>query len=265
VRKLFDHDRAYILQNPDGRIVFAIPYQDAFTLIGTTDRDYKGDPSQVRATADEIAYLCAAISDDFAVPVKPEDVVWSYAGVRPLYDDGASDAKSATRDYVFELDHADSAAPLLSIFGGKITTYRRLAEEALDRLTPHVAPEMARKIATKVGWTGRAALPGGDFEIGRHAALATALRAQYPFISDGFAQRLTSAYGTRAVRVLGTATRMEDLGRSFGAGLTEAEVHYLKVSELALTADDIVWRRSKLGLVMSAAEVQALQVWIDAV
>src|SRR3984885_5644773 len=136
VRKLYDHDRAYMFQNSDGRIVFVIPYQDDFTLIGTTDRDYHGDPSKVKATGEEIEYLCASVSEYLAKPVKPADVVWTYAGVRPLYDDGASEAKAATRDYVFELD-LPGGAPLLSIYGGKITTYRRLAEEALQRLEPH--------------------------------------------------------------------------------------------------------------------------------
>jgi glycerol-3-phosphate dehydrogenase len=264
VRKLFDHDRAYILQNRDGRIIFAIPFQDAFTLIGTTDRDYTGNPSQVRATADEIAYLCSAISEDFAVPVKPADVVWSYSGVRPLYDDGARDAKAATRDYVFELDYGHDAPPLLSIFGGKITTYRRLAEEALERLAPCLPSDAADKLASKAGWTARAALPGGDFAATAFAALEQDLRARYPFLSQSFAERLVSAYGTRAVGVLGDARRMDDLGRSFGATLTEAEVRYLQTSEWAQSADDIVWRRSKLGLHMRSAEVQALQAWIDA-
>jgi glycerol-3-phosphate dehydrogenase len=137
VRKLYDHDRAYIFQNADGRIIFVIPYQDNFTLIGTTDRDYDGDPAKVKASAEEIAYLCASASEYLAKPVKPEDVVWTYSGVRPLYDDGASEAKAATRDYVFELD-TPGGAPLLSIYGGKITTYRRLAEEALERLAPYL-------------------------------------------------------------------------------------------------------------------------------
>ena len=138
VRKLYEHDRAYMFQNADGRIVFVIPYQDDFTLIGTTDRDYHGDPAKVKATAEEIEYLCDSVSEYLAKPVKPEDVVWTYAGVRPLYDDGASEAKAATRDYVFELD-TPGGAPLLSIYGGKITTYRRLAEEALERLSPYLA------------------------------------------------------------------------------------------------------------------------------
>src|SRR6266851_840943 len=149
VRKLYAHDRAYMFQNSDGRIVFVIPYQDDFTLIGTTDRDFDGDPAKVKASTEEIKYLCDSVSEYLAKPVKPEDVVWTYAGVRPLYDDGASEAKAATRDYVFELD-TPGGAPLLSIYGGKITTYRRLAEEALERLSPYLRSAKARE-----GWTAK--------------------------------------------------------------------------------------------------------------
>jgi glycerol-3-phosphate dehydrogenase len=258
VRKLYDHDRAYIFQNGDGRIVFVIPYQDDFTLIGTTDRDYHGDPAEVTATAGEISYLCASVSEYLAKPVKPEDVVWTYAGVRPLYDDGASEAKAATRDYVFELD-LPGGAPLLSIYGGKITTYRRLAEEALERLSPYLRGTSQRK-----GWTGRAPLPGGDMDVSMPPALAAELVRDYPFLQPVHANRLAHAYGTRASHILGSAKSMADLGQSFGATLTAAEVSYLMTAEWALTAEDIVWRRSKLGLRMSAAEIAALDDWMAA-
>src|SRR6202035_5311554 len=152
VRKLYEHDRAYMFQNSDGRIVFVIPYQDDFTLIGTTDRDYDGDPAEVKASSEEIEYLCESVSEYLAKPVKPDDVVWTYAGVRPLYDDGASDAKAATREYVFELD-TPGGVPLLSIYGGKITTYRRLAEEALEKLAPYLRGTKARE-----GWTAKTPL-----------------------------------------------------------------------------------------------------------
>jgi glycerol-3-phosphate dehydrogenase len=256
VRKLYEHDRAYMFQNSDGRIVFVIPYQDDFTLIGTTDRDYHGDPSEVKASSDEIQYLCDSISEYFAKPVTPRDVVWTYAGVRPLYDDGASEAKAATREYVFELDTV-GGAPLLSIFGGKITTHRRLAEEALEKLAPYLQGTKARE-----GWTAKAPLPGGDFDVSAIAKLIAELSSNYPFLTAGQANRLAHAYGTRAAKLLDDAKSSQDLGRSFGAGLTEAEVTYLIGSEWARTAEDIVWRRSKLGLRLSPAEIAAIDDWI---
>lgn len=258
VPKLYDHDRAYIFQNADGRIVFAIPYQRDFTLIGTTDRDYEGDPSAVKATPEEIAYLCDAVSAYFAKPVKPSDVVWTFSGVRPLYDDGASEAKAATRDYVFELD-TPGGAPLLSIYGGKITTYRRLSEEALEKLEPYLKGNLAKE-----GWTAHSTLPGGDFAIDGGPALALELQRNYPFLSAAHALRLVHAYGTRARNVLGSARSAADLGRDFGATLTEAEVRYLMAQEWAVSAEDIVWRRSKLGLRMTAAEIAALDEWLTA-
>jgi glycerol-3-phosphate dehydrogenase len=258
VRKLYSHDRAYMFQNSDGRIVFAIPYQDEFTLIGTTDRDYHGDPAKVKATPQEIQYLCASVSEYLAKQVKPEDVVWTYAGVRPLYDDGASEAKAATRDYVFELD-TPGGAPLLSIYGGKITTYRRLAEEALERLSPYLRSAKARE-----GWTAKSPLPGGDIDVSAIAALTVELMRKYPFLDFAHANRLAHAYGTRAGKQLGNAKSLADLGRSFGASLTESEAKYLIETEWAGTAEDIVWRRSKLGLRLSAGEIAALDDWIVA-
>jgi glycerol-3-phosphate dehydrogenase len=262
VRKLFDHDRAYILQNADGRIVFAIPYQGDFTLIGTTDRDYAGDPAKVHATAEEIDYLCTAISQDFALPITPADVVWSYSGVRPLYDDGASEAKAATRDYVFELDQPRDGAPLLSIFGGKITTYRRLAEAALDQIAANCAPTLAAALTAQKGWTARVALPGGDFAVDGKDAQVRKLTLSYPFLALQHARRLVDAYGTLAVSVLGTAQSAADLGRAFGGTLTEAEVRYLMQHEWARTADDVIWRRSKLGLRLTPGEISVLDAWM---
>jgi glycerol-3-phosphate dehydrogenase len=258
VRKLYAHDRAYMFQNGDGRIVFVIPYQEDFTLIGTTDRDYHGDPAKVKASSEEIIYLCDSVSEYLAKPVKPEDVVWTYAGVRPLYDDGASEAKAATRDYVFELD-TPGGAPLLSIYGGKITTYRRLAEEALERLSPYL-----RSAKASQGWTAKSALPGGDLDVSAVPALAAELQRGYPFLSQAHANRLAHAYGTRASKLLGTAKSFNDLGVSFGATLTESEVRYLMSNEWARTAEDIVWRRSKLGLHLSASEIAAIDDWIAA-
>jgi glycerol-3-phosphate dehydrogenase len=258
VPKLYEHDRAYMFQNSDGRIVFVIPYQDDFTLIGTTDRDYDGDPAAVKATADEISYLCQSVSEYLAKPVTPAEVVWTYAGVRPLYDDGASEAKAATRDYVFELD-TPGGAPLLSIYGGKITTYRRLAEEALQKLSPWL-----KGAAAQEGWTAKSPLPGGDLDVSAIGALSAELKRSYPFLSRSQADRLAHAYGTRAIKVLGNSGSMADLGQSFGAGLTEREVSYLIANEWACTAEDIVWRRSKLGLRLSAAEIGAIDGWIAA-
>jgi glycerol-3-phosphate dehydrogenase len=256
VPKLYAHDRAYMFQNSDGRIVFVIPYQDDFTLIGTTDRDYHGDPAKVKATPEEIQYLCDSVSEYLAKPVKPEDVVWTYAGVRPLYDDGASEAKAATREYVLELDTPDGM-PLLSIYGGKITTHRRLAEEVLERLSPYLRGTKARE-----GWTAKAALPGGDMDVSAVAALAAELVRSYPFLTLVHANRLAHAYGTRATKLLGTAKTLADLGQSFGATLTESEVRYLMSVEWARTAEDVVWRRSKLGLGLSVAEIAVIDDWI---
>jgi glycerol-3-phosphate dehydrogenase len=270
VRKLYEHDRAYMFQNSDGRIVFVIPYQDDFTLIGTTDRDYDGDPAKVKASPEEIKYLCDSVSEYLAKPVRPEDVVWTYAGVRPLYDDGASEAKAATREYVFELD-TPGGAPLLSIYGGKITTHRRLAEEALERLAPYLRIATPREDFTprddfkaREGWTATSPLPGGDLDVSAIAALAAELIRGYPFLTPAHANRLAHAYGTRASKWLGNAKSLGDLGQAFGATLTEREVRYLMSSEWACTAEDIVWRRSKLGLLMSAGEIAALDDWIAA-
>jgi glycerol-3-phosphate dehydrogenase len=264
VRKLYAHDRAYMFQNSDGRIVFVIPYQDDFTLIGTTDRDFEGDPAKVKASMEEIKYLCDSVSEYLAKPVSPQDVVWTYAGVRPLYDDGASEAKAATRDYVFELD-TPGGAPMLSIYGGKITTFRRLAEEALERLAPYLRGAAPREdFKAKEGWTGKSPLPGGDMDVSALAALTAELIRNYPFLASAQANRLAHAYGTRAAKLLGSAKSLADLGQSFGAGLTESEVRYLMAHEWARSADDIVWRRSKLGLRLSAAEIAALEDWIAA-
>ncbi|MBI3699833.1 MAG: glycerol-3-phosphate dehydrogenase [Afipia sp.] len=256
VPRLYEHDRAYTFQNADGRVVFVIPYQDDFMLIGTTDRDYDGDPAKVKPSNEEIAYLCDSVNDYFAKPIGPEDVVWAYAGVRPLYDDGASEAKAATRDYVLEFDTPDGL-PLLSVFGGKITTYRRLAEEALEKLSPYLNGENASE-----GWTAQAPLPGGDFDVLAIPALADELNRKYPFLTKLLALRLTHAYGTKANDVVGDASSVADLGRHFGATLSEREVRYLMVREFALTAEDIVWRRSKLGLRMTKHEIASLDEWI---
>ena len=257
VPKLYDHDRCYIFQNPDGRIIFAIPYEDDFTLIGTTDQDYRGDPRDVQASREEIAYLIGAISSYFHRTITVDDVVWTYSGVRSLYDDGAANAQETTRDYILSLDHNPGQAPLLSVFGGKITTYRCLAEDALDKLAV-VFPEAK----TKRGWTATRALPGGGFPAGTAGDVARQLREKHAFLYEREAQRLVRHYGLEAGDILGTARRREDLGRDFGGSLTESEVVFLMDREYARTAADIVWRRTKSGLRMTREEIDALDAFM---
>jgi glycerol-3-phosphate dehydrogenase len=250
-RKLYDHDKCYFFQGEDGRIIFAIPYEQDFTLIGTTDQDHDRPPgAAVVCTEAEIDYLCGFASRYFARAVTRDDIVWTYSGVRPLYDDGARSATAATRDYVLSLD--TQAAPLLNVFGGKITTYRRLAEAALARLAPVLPPAAGP-------WTAGVALPGGDFPVGGVADLTARLRADHPFLDAAWAGRLIRAYGTEAWAVLGGARRPEDLGRAFGATLTEAELRWLRTREYARTAEDILWRRSKLGLRLTPDQTAAVE------
>ncbi|MBB5222177.1 glycerol-3-phosphate dehydrogenase [Amaricoccus macauensis] len=253
-RRLFDHDRCYFFQGTDGRIIFAIPYEGDFTLIGTTDMDHKGAPGDARITDAERDYLLAFASRYFTTPVTAEDVVWTYSGVRPLYNDGASSATAATRDYVLALDTA-GGAPLLNVFGGKITTYRRLAESALAKLAPAFP-------SARGDWTARVALPGGDFPWDGVAAITAKLRARYPFLTDFWAGRLIRAYGTEAEAILAGAGTAADLGRDFGGTLSEAEVRWLVTREFAHTADDILWRRSKLGLRLGPEQRAALDEFV---
>jgi glycerol-3-phosphate dehydrogenase len=255
VPRLFTHDRAYLFQNADGRVVFAIPYENDFTLIGTTDEDFTGDPASAMITPHEVAYLCEVASAYFQTPVTPGAVVWSYAGVRPLYDDGESAAKDASRDYVLSLDLEAARPPVLTIYGGKITTYRKLAEAALQRLAPCLGQSKA--------WTASVPLPGGDFAPAAAARLITDAMRRWPFLTERDARRFVRAYGTRVERILGSAADWDDLGPFFGAGLTAAEVRYLLCEEWAETADDILWRRSKLGLHMSADERIALENFLN--
>jgi glycerol-3-phosphate dehydrogenase len=237
VPRLYQGEHAYLLQNPDGRVIFVIPYEGAFSLIGTTDLPWSEDAGEVSISQEETAYLCEAVSRWMARPVVPGDVVWSYSGVRPLHDDGAENASAVTRDYVLELDAPAGEAPALSIYGGKITTYRRLAEAALAKLGVPGA-----------SWTGTAPLPGGDMPDGDFPRFLCDLHAAYHFLPDRLAHRLARAYGTRVTRILGEAKAMSDLGEDFGGGLTEAEIAYLRTHEFARAPADILWRRSKLGL-----------------
>lgn len=256
VRRIGTHEQAFIFQNGDGRIVFAIPFERDFTLIGTTDEDYTGDPGDARASDAEIDYLCAAASTYFAAPVSRDAIVWTFAGVRSLFDDGAGPAQAATRDYVIETSGSDGQARRIDIFGGKITTYRRLAEAVLDHVTAALGPR------TRGAWTRGAPLPGGDFPVGGDVALSGALGHAFPFLEPGTARRLIGSYGTRAFAMLDGATGAADLGVDFGAGLSEREVLHLCTEEWASTADDILWRRSKLGLKIDAAGERALEDWL---
>jgi glycerol-3-phosphate dehydrogenase len=251
VPRLFDHDRAYILQAADSRVVFAIPFQRDYTLIGTTDQAFAGDPSVVLPTGEEIDYLCRVTNEYFRAEIGAADVVWAYAGVRSLYDDGARKPQDIGRDYVLMLDERFGEAPLLTVYGGKITTYRRLAEDALARLA-HFFPRSAP-------WTAQSALPGGDFAYDGIDALVERTQQTWKFLTTDHARRLVRAYGTRVDRVLGKAGGLDDLGMRFGADLTAVEVRYLMATEWALTADDVLWRRSKLGLRFSPPQAAILE------
>jgi glycerol-3-phosphate dehydrogenase len=256
VPKLFEHDGAYLFQTGDGRIIFAISYQRDFTLIGTTDADFLGAPDEVAVTSEEVAYLCRAANAFFARAVAPDDVVWSFSGLRPLVDDGTKTAARASRDYSLDEGQIDGA-PFISILGGKLTAYRRVAELVVDRAA-------ARLGARGGAWTASAILPGGDLPGGDLDAFTDDLQARYAFLGAAEAQRLARAYGTLCLDFLGPARRREDLGRDFGLGLSEAEVEHLFAREWARTADDILWRRSKLGLWASADVHKALNGWLAA-
>ena len=258
VRRLFDHDKAYIFQNPDRRIVFAIPYQRDFTLIGTTDVDFSGDASRVSIAEAETQYLCAAANEHFIRSVVPTDVIWSYSGVRALRDDGHVSAQEASRDFALELDGRNGEPPLLSIVGGKLTTYRHVAEVALRKLGsafPRMGP----------AWTRGAVLPGGNLAGRSRDELARDLAAVCPPLSPAVAERLARTYGTMARGILARVVRKEDLGIDFGAGLYEREVRHLVDNEWAITADDVLWRRTKLGLRVTEAERRRLADWLAGV
>jgi glycerol-3-phosphate dehydrogenase len=255
VPRLFAHRFAYIFQNEDRRIVFAIPYEREFTLLGTTDVDYHADPAAVTVDAAEIAYLCALANRYFRRPVTPAQVAWSYSGVRPLLADEASDPMSVTRDYALELER--KPAPMLSVFGGKLTTYRRLAEDAVDLITT----VLARRCTP---WTARALLPGGDLPRGSPAVFVRALARRYPRLPEGLRLRYALAYGTRLERMLGSAATPGDLGEEILPQLYEREVEYLCREEFARTAEDILWRRSKLGLHLLKTDVTPLERWLAA-
>ncbi|WP_372353150.1 glycerol-3-phosphate dehydrogenase [Pararhizobium sp. YC-54] len=255
VKKKFDDSRAYFFQNPDNRIIFAIPYENDFTLIGTTDNDFTGDPKNIQITDGEISYLCNAASEYFSEPVTPADVVWTYSGVRPLFDDGASKAQEATRDYVLKIDGGAGEAPLLNVFGGKLTTYRRLSEHALEKIAGAIG-------AKGNPWTAKSVLPGGDFPATAYDAEVAKLKSRYPFLVERHARRLIRLYGTLAASLLGNAGKAEDLGAHFGADLYEVEVQWLIGQEWARHAEDVLWRRTKLGLKLTQAEAAGLEEYM---
>ncbi|MBW3098575.1 glycerol-3-phosphate dehydrogenase [Pseudohoeflea coraliihabitans] len=256
VRRKFDHPKAYFFQNTDERIFFAIPYEQDFTLIGTTDQDYHGPLSDVRISEQEIDYLCEGASAYFREPVTRDDIVWTFSGVRPLYDDGASKAQEATRDYVLRVDGESAQAKVINVFGGKITTYRRLAESMLEKVEATLG-------AKGRPWTRESALPGGDFAVTGFDALLARLRATFPFLGTAQSERLARCYGLKVFEMLDAAGSAADLGTDFGHGLTEVEVRYLIAHEWARTAEDVAWRRTKLGIRFSPEQMADLQAFMD--
>ncbi|MEO0945849.1 MAG: glycerol-3-phosphate dehydrogenase [Pseudomonadota bacterium] len=254
-KRLYDHDKCYFFQGTDGRIIFSIPYETDFTLIGTTDAEHDDPSNKPSCTPEEKAYLLNFANQYFKQTLSDDDVVWSYSGVRPLYDDGAQSATAATRDYTLKVD-TNGGAPMLNIFGGKITTYRRLAESALEKI--------GEQLGAKKPWTAGVALPGGDFPVDGFSREVAKLKEAYGFLTDRWATRLMRAYGTDAAALLGDAKTVGDLGQDFGATLTEAEVRWLMDHEFARHAEDVVWRRSKLGLRLSENEIASIEKWMQA-
>jgi glycerol-3-phosphate dehydrogenase len=261
VRRLFEHPYAYIFQHPDKRIVFAIPYEHDFTLVGTTDLDYRGDPRRVDIERSEVEYLCSILERYFPAKVTPEDVVWTYSGVRPLLEDEAHDAAKVTRDYRLELEAGE--APLLSVFGGKLTTYRKLAEEAVHKIAPLLG-------VTKGDWTESVCMPGGDLfgpEPSNRSVLeferfVDGVHARYPWLPRALVHRYARAYGTRLERLVEGRTALADLGERFAPGLYEVEVRHWIEREWATTPEDMLWRRSKLGLHVPADTIERIAQYL---
>ncbi|NIY77649.1 glycerol-3-phosphate dehydrogenase [Thalassospira sp. HF15] len=259
VPRIYDHDHCYIFQNSDGRIAFAIPYQQDYTLIGTTDVAYNGDPAQVKISNQEIDYLLDLVNGYLAKPLTRDDVVWDYSGVRPLYDDKNTNASAVTRDYVFDLDtgETENSAPILSIYGGKITTYRRLAEHAMQKLAPVLGNDAK-------DWTANAVLPGGDMPDGDFDAFLAKAKATYDWLPNALLYRLVRSYGTAINWIIGTAQSLDDLGTEVAPQLYEAELHYLMANEWACGTEDVLWRRTKLGIGMQPDQVEAIDKWFAA-
>ena len=257
VPKLYEGDKAFIMQNDDRRIVFAIPYLDQYTMIGTTDREYQGDPAQVQITQAETDYLLEVSNAHFKKQLTQADVIWTFAGVRPLCDDESDNPSAITRDYTLALSKEnDEQAPLLSVFGGKLTTYRKLAESAMQQLKAFF-PEM------KGSWTATEALPGGE-NMESVEQLMREIRAQVTDASEALVKRWASAYGSRIWNILGEKSSVEQLGQHFGQGLYAKEVDYLCNAEWVTTSQDVLWRRSKLGLSFTQKETEALDAYLIA-
>jgi glycerol-3-phosphate dehydrogenase len=260
VPRLFEHPYAYIFQNPDKRIIFAIPYQGEFTLIGTTDLEYSGDPGKVQINDDEINYLCQMANRYFTKQISADDVVWTFSGVRPLIEDSSQNASAVSRDYRLELEN--NVAPFLNVWGGKITTYRKLSEEVLDI----VLPRLGGKAQT---WTANIPLPGGDLQQANtlvdsydFAGFAQHFCTKYPWLPVKIAQRYACSYGTRATHMLGKATELSDMGEELAPGIYEKEARYLYEVEWARSAEDILWRRTKCGLNSKPEHIERLQEWM---
>lgn len=256
IQRKFPGEQAYIFQNRDGRIVFAIPYEREFTLIGTTDLLFEGNRDHPEISPEEVDYLCSAVSEYFRSPVTPDEVVSTYSGIRPLYEDQSASNSTVTRDYVFEVD-AKAGAPILSVYGGKITTFRNLAEHALDKLAPHLGIEAP-------AWTAASPLPGGDMPDADFAAFLWQASERWPWLPPEMVLRLARAYGTRMERLLGDARSLDDLGEWMGGDLYESELLYLEAHEYARTAHDVLWRRSKLGLHLKGDVAERIDQWFAA-
>jgi len=256
VPKLYEGQQAYILQNKDQRVVFVIPWQNAFTLIGTTDVPFAGDAKDARISTQEIAYLCAVVNQYFIRQISPADVVWGYSGVRALYAVKQQESAKISRDYHFELSDENGYAPLLTVLGGKITTYRKLAEQALNKLQAYF-PHMS------AAWTAQAHLPGGDLAGLTFTEFVHSCQQQYPWLPEDLLQRYAKSYGSYLTRILQTASSLRDLGKAFGAGLYAKEVDYLINHEWAQTLDDVIWRRTKCGLLLTAPQQLELAHYIN--
>jgi glycerol-3-phosphate dehydrogenase len=252
VKKMFDHDRCYIFQNADGRIIFAIPFEDDFTMIGTTDHDFEGNLDDAAITDKEIDYLCESASQYFKQPVTRDQLIWQFCGVRPLFDDGASKAQEATRDYILRVENQSEGSALINIFGGKITTYRKLSEAVLQKIEAVLGSK-------KPAWTKTTHLPGGDFPVDGFDDLRASLGEKYPFLDTAHTMRLAKSYGTIAFEILDGVKSRDDLGQCFGANLYKLEVDYLMKQEFAVYPDDILFRRTKLGLLLNDAEIDILK------
>ncbi|MGX9416401.1 glycerol-3-phosphate dehydrogenase [Vibrio sp. WJH972] len=255
VPKIHDEEQAYILQNKDNRIVFVIPYLDDFSIIGTTDVEYKGDPRDVAISPAEIDYLIDIVNQHFVKPLSRDDVVWTYSGVRPLCDDESDSPQAITRDYTLDLQHENNEAPLLSIFGGKLTTYRKLGEAAMEKLGAFF-PEMGRP------WTANAPLPGGNFSCSREK-LASTFAQKYSWIDDKLAKRYVTQFGNQTHQLLAEVTNEADMGQRFAEGVYQIELDYLINYELAKNGEDVLWRRTKLGLYLTKEEQQAVTDYIS--